>query len=455
MKKNRLVFSFLFCWHLSANAANLLEVYQQAQKSDPTFYQAVAERLSTKEGVPISVASLLPNIAVTASPYVSRTGYSGSNFDPVTDNSGAYLNPRNLTQRGYALNLTLTQTIFDFAQFASVKQQAALSKGADATLNSALQDLMIRTSAAYFAILQDEDNISYAKASKTAYASQLNQIRQQYKVGLKTITDVYTAQASYDSAEAAYIAATTTLATDKENLRAITGKYYDHLSPLSEKFPLSTPKPNDINQWEKIALAQNWSIKAAQYNVHANRAVIYQQAAGHLPTVNLQTTFSRQYSDNINSYASFSERNGPGTTSDRALAFNINIPIFSGGGVVAQTKQAVYNYQTTQQQLEAIIRSTIATTRQSYLSILAGTSQITADRQAIKSATSSLNGMQASYEAGTAILVDVLDQQQKVYEAQTQYAKDRYAFINNILLLKQAAGTLSIEDLRTINTWLG
>lgn len=437
-----------------AHATNLLEVYCQAQTSDPVFQQAIAQRLATQQGVPISVASLLPNIQFTATPQVSRVGYAGSQYQPVITNSTAFINPRNLTERTYTMNLTLTQTVFNFAQFSVVAQQVSLSKGADATLNAALQNLMIRVSTAYFAVLQDEDNLNYADASKVAYAEQLDQINQQYKVGLKTRTDVYTAQASYDSAVATYIAAENNLANDRENLRAITGIYYSHLATLSDDFPLITPQPRSMEAWVKTALMQNWTIKATQYNVAGARENINQQLAGHLPNMNVQTTFSKQVEDNINDYITFAERRGPGTISDRSIMLNLNVPIFAGGGVVAQTNQAKYQYQLAQQQLEQTIRQTVNTTRQSYLGIVAGISKIKADKEAIKSSISSLEGLEESYKVGTETLVDVLNQQQKVFQAQTTYATDRYAFVNNILALKQAAGTLSFDDLRAINAWL-
>ncbi|RDI41495.1 TolC family outer membrane protein [Aquicella lusitana] len=453
MKKRVLLLIALSSWQITASAADLIEVYQQALLSDPTYQQAVAQRLSTKEGVPISVSSLLPNLSVQAVPSVTRSGFAGSNFS-VDANTGAPLSPRNNTARAYTLTLTVTQTVFDFSKFAGVAGAVATSKSADATLNASLQNLMTRVASAYFAVLRDEDNLSYNEAAKQAYAEQLDQVRQQYKVGLKTVTDVYTAQASYESAVASYIAAETTLANDRENLRVITGKYYPHLSKLSEAFPLVTPQPANMEAWVKTAILQNWSIKSSQYSVDSSRQSIRQQIAGHLPTVNLQGTMDRLYENNINGYDSLTSRNGPGTQTDRAIALNINVPIFSGGGVVAQTNQAVYNYQSAEQQLEQTIRNTANTTRQSYLNIIAGISQIKADQQAIKSNISSLEGMEASYRVGTETLVNVLNQRQKLYQAQTQYATDRYAFVNNVLALKQAAGTLSFDDLRAINAWL-
>jgi len=457
MKKSLLyIMTVLVLGQTSVHAADLLEVYQQAQCSDPIFQQAIAQRLSTKEGVPISVATILPNLSLTAQPSVSRIGYAGTQFTTVipglTPNS--FVSPRNNTLRAYTMNLSLTQTVFNFSQFSAVASQVALSKGADATLNAALQSLMIRVANAYFTVLKDEDNLSYSEASKLAFAEQLAQIKQQYDVGLKTITDVYTAQASYDSSVANYIAAQTTLSNDRENLRVITGVYYPHLLSLSEDFPLISPQPTNVERWVKTSVQQNWSIKASQFNVDSALQIIRQQFAGHLPTVNVAGTLGRQYLDNVNGYQTLNQRNGPGTISTKELALNINVPIFSGGGVTAQTNQATYNYQVAQQQLEQTIRNTINTTRQSYLSIIAGISQISADKQAIKSTISSLKGLEASYQVGTETLVDVLNQQQKVFQAQTQYATDRYAFVNNILALKQAAGTLSFDDLRGLNAWL-
>lgn len=267
MKKTRFaLLASLFLYQATAQAANLLDVYQQALLSDPIYGEAVAQRLATKEGVPINLSALFPNISIQANPSVTRSAFAGSNFQ-VDATTGTPLTPRNNTSRAYDLSLNISQTVFDFAQFASVAGAVASSKGADATLNSALQTLMTRVASAYFAILRDEDNLSYSEASKIAFAQQLDQVRQQYNVGLKTVTDVYTAQASYESSVANYIAAQNTLDNDRENLRVITGVYYSNLSKLSESFPLLSPQPANMEEWVKISQLQNWSIKTQQFAV--------------------------------------------------------------------------------------------------------------------------------------------------------------------------------------------
>lgn len=432
-------------------AADLLEVYNEALQSDPIFQQAIANQLSTKEGLPISISALLPSIIFQATPSLTRTGVSGTNLASF---AGLSIAPRNTTTRAYYMSLTINQTLFDFNKFSQVRGAQALAKGADANLNAALEDLMIRTARAYFNVLKDEDQLAYSAASKRAFEHQLGQVREQYNVGLKTVTDVYTAQASYDSALADYIATQTNLNNDRENLRSITGKYYPKLSRLRDDFPLVSPEPKNIDEWVKTAEQHNWSIQAQRYNVENKKQIIRQKYAGHLPVVTIQGLMDRNYTLNLNSYNALMDRAGPGTQTDRAVSVNINFPIFSGGGVIASTNQATYDYEAAQQKLEQTIRDTLNSTRQNYLSIITGISQINADKQAVKSTISSLHGIRASFRVGTETLVDVLNQQQKVFEKQTKYSTDRYNFVNSILALKQAAGTLSFDDLKAVNTWL-
>ena len=426
----------------NANAADLLEVYRDALCSDPTYQQAVAQRLSNREAVPISLSNLLPGLNAVAVPSISRSTSSGSGTDGGT-----------ATSRGYTFTLTLTQTIFNFADFANLAGAHATAKQADATLNYAAQNLMTRVAAAYFQILQDEDVLRANIINKDSFAKQLDQIKQQYQVGIKTITDVYTAEASYDQAFSEYITAQTQLSDDRENLRAITGKLYPNIAKLSEKFPLISPQPESIESWVNTAQRQNWSIRSARFAADAARMNIKQQFGGHLPTVTAQANYDINYVDNFGGTLPL---NFPGSnqTHTKSAQLNINIPLVQGGLVVAQTQQAKYNYQVAIQQFELQLRSTINTTRQSYLGVIAGISKIKADRQTVKSTISSLEGMQAGYSVGTEILVNVLNQQQKVFLAEEQYAIDRYAYVNSLLALKQATGTLCPEDLQAINAWL-
>lgn len=447
MKKKHLCIMLLMAsFSATSHAADLMEVYQEAIQSDPIYQQVIAQTFATGENVYISLASLLPSINGVYNPFLEKTNTSGS---------GAIFQG-NPSTRGYNIVLKATQTIFNFAQISSFAQARATAKQASANLNAAAQDLIARVAKAYFQILEDVDNLRSAESAKLSYAKQLDQANQQYKVGIKTITDVYTAQASYESSVASYITAMNTLENDRENLRAITGKMYPSLSRLKEKFPLLTPQPTNIDKWVEVATLQNWQIKAAQYGVSAAKQNIRQQFSGHLPTLNAEGTYTVNFTrDFDDTDADLINPPGASNIATPRIALNLTVPLIEGGRVLAQTRQAKDQYQVACQQLEQQTRNTINVTRQSYLNVLAGIQKIEADRKTIQSAQSSLAGMEAGYRVGTEILVNVLDQQQKVFNNQRIYAHDRYDYINNIITLKQAAGTLAPSDIAGLNAWLG
>jgi outer membrane protein len=451
----------VLCFLISnAHATNLIEVYQQALVNDPVYQQAVAQRYATNENVPINLAPMLPQAGISGGPLLNKSRVTG-----VPDSSAL-----STTSRGYSFTLSLSQTVFNYAQFKAFTSARATGRQADATLNAATQSLMLRVAQAYFAVLRDEDNLRYNILNKKSFKGQLDQINQQFKVGMKTQTDSYTAQASYDLASAGLIGAQTTLANDKENLRAITGMSYDSLDKLSEHFPLLTPNPSIMDAWVDTAVRQNWSVKAAQYANQAALENIKQQNGNHYPTLSLQGSYNISYSNTLGNGAADTAvpiedaapiDNGNGTllpgashSKDAEVLLNIGIPLFQGGQVVAQTNQAKYNYQVTSQKLEQARRATVNNTRQSYLGIILGIKQIEADKLAIKSTYSSYLGLNQGYHIGTQTLVSVLNQQQRYFQAQTQYATDLYSYVNNLLILKQAAGTLSVDDIDAINSWL-
>jgi outer membrane protein len=51
-------------------------------------------------------------------------------------------------------------------------------------------------------------------------------------------------------------------------------------------------------------------------------------------------------------------------------------------------------------------------------------------------------------------VVDVLINQQNLFNAQQAYAQAKYNFLQNRLLLEQAAGTLDVDDVQDVNRLL-
>ncbi|UWN50664.1 Outer membrane protein TolC [Alcanivorax sp. ALC70] len=130
------------------------------------------------------------------------------------------------------------------------------------------------------------------------------------------------------------------------------------------------------------------------------------------------------------------------------------MPLFRGGGLNSQRKQAALLADAAGQRYQQTIRDISQQARTFYRTVEADALRVEARRQAIRSTRSALEATQSGYEVGTRNVVDVLNAQQALYAAQRDYANARYDYILDTLTLKSAAGELDVEDLVAVNDWL-
>ncbi|MEZ5578320.1 MAG: TolC family outer membrane protein [Candidatus Competibacteraceae bacterium] len=409
-------------------AEDLLQVYHQSMESDPALKAAAASRQATQEAKPQARALLLPSVGVTAS--------RGSTFGVVGVSTGS----DGGNTHSYAIGLT--QPVYNRASQVQQRLAEETIKQADTDFNNAQNDLILRVAQGYFGVLAAIDNLTFATAEKNAFARQLEQANRRFEVGLATITDVYDAQARFDGAVSSEIDAINKLADARELLRQLTGQDYAQLNLLSERMPLALPNPKDPEQWVRMALDNNLTLRSAGFGVEQARENIQLQKAGHYPSLDLNanradvdTAFTRTISSQVN--------------------LQLTIPLYSGGAVSSRSRQAAYNYEASRQNLENLQRDAVRTVRNAYRGQETSISQIKALDQTRVSTRSALEATQAGYEVGTRTIVDVLNAERNVYLAEREYAAARYSYIANFLVLKQAAGQLSEEDMVEINGWLG
>lgn len=413
----------------SLHAENLLDVYRMAQQSDPTLRAAEAGNQAAQQGRAQSRAVLLPQVNLSADVTKNQRDANGVSTD--YDSSG--------------YNLSLVQSLYHHDYYQQLKVADAGIAQANALYEAARQGLILRVASAYFRLLAAQDSLTTAEASKRAIAQQLRQTQQRFEVGLTAITDVHEAQAGYDAAVAAEIAASNGLDIAREELREITGQ--EPLAPaaLQESMPLLSPEPADIGQWVEKARTQNLSLIAAEAAARAAAEELNRREAGHYPTLDLVA--NHRYSDTTDDPSGYEMDN-------TSIGVQLSVPIYSGGLTTARSREARALLAQAQENLETQRRATVREVRSAYLGVTAGISQVKARKQALSSAQTALEATQAGFEVGTRTAVDVLNAQQVRYGAQSEYFRSRYDYLLATLLLKQAAGSLSEEDITLINGWL-
>lgn len=420
---------------VNIQAADIIEIFQLAEASDPVYKQSLAAYNAIREARPQARALLLPQVSLSA---------STSSVDQDISTSGIGGSGKiGFNTHGYSLDIS--QPLFRFDRWLNLKQADSIIQQAQAELDAALQDLMVRVSERYFEVLAAEDNLQFARAEKTALGRQLDQARQRFEVGLTAITDVQEAQAGYDRSVANEIAAENAIDNAREALREVTGSYISQLSPLGENMPLVQPQPAVIEDWTELSQQQNLLIIAARNQLETARQEIRIQRSGHLPALDLVAT---------KGFDSTGGRFGGTQTHSEAIGLELSMPLFQGGLVNSQTREARHLYDQALEQLEQQHRLAQRQTRESYLGVISGISQVKALKQFVVSSESALQATEAGFEVGTRTAVDVVASQRVLLQAKRDYARARYDYLLNTLRLKQAAGTLSPGDLNEINKWL-
>lgn len=439
-----LVGSALALLSVQANAENLQTIYQLATKKDPQVLKAAATRDAAKAGIDVSKARLLPQINLSAG---ANKSFSDQ-FD--NDTGGQYKGETTSTNAG----ISLRQSVFDWSRYEnlSIAEKAALQ--GQTAYDAAVQTLIVRVSQSYFDVLTADDNLSFVVAEKRAIERQLEQTKQRFAVGLTAITDVHEAQAQYDIAVAQEISAQNALETAREFLREITGEYHAQLDSLNtSRFSTSQPTPNNPQDWVQTAQDNNLELKIRKLSLDIAEHNIQIAKSGHYPTVDLtaQTGFNNSTSENRDTGVGF---NSPRSDSS-SVGIELVVPLYSGGGTVANEEVVRANYVEAAEDLELSHRSVIRQVRSNYNNVGALISSTKALEQAVISAESALKATEAGFEVGTRTIVDVLQSTRNLFDARRNLSKARYDYILSVLALKQAAGTLTEEDLFTVNRALG
>ncbi|WP_200552280.1 outer membrane channel protein TolC [Kosakonia sp. LAM2021] len=418
-----------------SQAENLLQVYQQARLSNPDLRKSAADRDAAFEKINEARSPLLPQLGL------------GADYDY----SNGYRDSKGVNSNVTSASLQLTQTIFDMSKWRALTLQEKTAGIQDVTWQTDQQTLILNTATAYFNVLSAIDTLSYIEAQKQSIYRQLDQTTQRFNVGLVAITDVQNARSQYDTVLANEVTARNNLDNMVEALRQVTGNYYPQLASLNvDNF--KTDKPQAVNALLKEAENRNLTLLQARLSQDLAREQIRQAQDGHLPTLNL--TASTGVS-NTSYSGSKSAQNPDVDAGQNKVGLSFSLPLYQGGQVSSQVKQAQYNFVGASEQLESAHRNVVQTVRSSFNNVNASISSINAYKQAVVSAQSSLDAMEAGYSVGTRTIVDVLDATTTLYNAKQQLSSARYNYLINQLNIKSALGSLNEQDLLALNSTLG
>jgi len=447
VSKRLFIFVFAFVLLLMASlmvpqtslADTLTAIYESAVQNDPVLRAARANFNADRENKNIARGALLPQLSISGDYTQSELNDSS----PIVGMGGL------IDSDTTSYSASLNQAIFDMPSWYSFQSGKALSESARAQFAADQQSLIIRVSDAYFNVLRAYDNLQTRDAEERAIQRQLEQTRERFEVGLLPVTDVHEAQAVFDDAAVNSLEARGALNIAFEGLAVLTGQDHKVLAGLTENFAATNPEPLSNQEWVDFAIGNNFQLKVAELGKDAAYNSAKASAAARLPKVSGRVSYFDSDSDGTRYTSPFeSQQDG------HSFVVSVTMPIWMGGSVDAQRRQAKQRSIASDEGYIATKRNTVQAARSLHQLVLTNTARVKARKQSITSADSALQATQAGYEVGTRNIVDVLVAQRTVYQARRNYSNARYDYILSMMRLKEVAGQLSPEDIYQLNAWL-
>ncbi|MCF8206698.1 MAG: TolC family outer membrane protein [Methylotenera sp.] len=422
----------------AAQAQSLQELYDAARGYDATYLaiRATADAAAARIGQ--AEALNRPSLGLGASATAART-------DPPT--TGA------INSTTIAANLQGKYSVYNAANAPTIDKARRAYAVAQADLESAEQDLMVRLATAYFDVLAAKDALSTTRANKAAIAEQLASAKRNFEVGTATITDTREAQAKYDLAVAQELAADNDLRVKRVVLDQFVGRVGVEPKGLAQPVALPALNSDNIDTWVSAADEQHPAIRKARLGLELAQLDTQIARAGEKPTLDASATVGASNLHNsLNGAAATAS--GVGTSKTATIGLTFTYPLYTGGLTQNRIKGTLVLEEKARNDLDFARRSVAEATRRAFFGVQSLKAQVAAYEAAESSTKLALEATQLGYKVGVRVNLDVLNAQTQLYSTQRDLAKARYDVLVNSLRLRQASGQLRPEDINATNALL-
>jgi outer membrane protein len=427
-----LAVSTLLAW--PAQAQSLVDLYQSAKAFDASYQSAKSQFDANLSKAEQARAGLLPSVSLGLG--INRTDIDSDLASAVR------------TYGSQSATLSVSQPLYRPVNTANAEQGKKSAVMAQAQLDAANQDLIVRVSQAYFDVLSAQDSLNFVMAQKSAVSEQLASAKRNFEVGTATITDTREAQARFDLVLAQEIATDNDLRVKKLAFDQLTGKAGAAPQPLALPATIAPIAPDNVSNWVSQSEELSPAVRQAQLALEVAQLETQKAQAGHKPTLDLNGKYTvAQNSGSTNTALDF-------RTNTAYLELNFNLPLFAGYAIQNRVKETLALEEKSRADLEAAKRTVAQATRTAFFGVQSGLGQVKALEAAEASSQSALDATKLGYQVGVRINIDVLNSQSLLFDTKAKLAKARYDVLLGGLKLRQANGSLKEEDLNTINALL-
>jgi outer membrane protein len=408
----------------TASADTLREALVSTYNANPTLTGQRETLKSSDAGVAIARAAGRPQVSATVG--VTRDLTRSGRFD--VGSKGPFITG------GVDLSYPLFQggTVRNNIEASKTRVEAGR-----ATLRAVEGDVFTEAVAAYMDVIRDRAIVELNENQVKVLSTNLEATRDRFEIGDVTRTDVAQSEARLSLGRSSLTTAQGRLATSEENYRRVIGKRPDVLQPP----PPLPPFPATADQAVQIALVNNPDLIAVSRQAEAANYDVRSVRGTRLPTVS--AVASGDYANTVSGDTQGIPRSGTATS----IGVQGRIPLYQGGLPAARIRQAQALEGETLERRIATERAVVANTRSAFATYKAATDAIASNQVAVSANELALEGARAENSVGTRTILDVLNAEQELLNAQVALVTARRdQYVAGFQLLN-AMGQAEADDL--------
>ena len=412
----------IFTGIAGAGAQTLEEALALAYTNNPDLRAARANLRVVDEGVPQAKSGWRPSVSSTLS--------LGATY--LDSQSGGSSSARGSIPR--TGNLTVTQPLYRGGRTeAAVRRATSEVQAERARMFTTEQGILLNASTAYVDAIRDESVLKLQVNNLARLQKQLEATRDRFAVGEVTRTDVAQAESRVARAQADRTQAEGNLVSTRVVFERIVG-----IVPgtLSQPAP-PTGLPASLEESVEFATGNNFTLVTAKFEELSAIERVSEVQGELLPTVSLvgQASHSQDTGGRSNESTSLS------------LEAQVTIPLYQAGAVSARVRAAKEEANRRRILVESSRRSVVDTSARAYEAWTTAVARATSLAAEVESARIALEGVEQEATVGARTVLDVLDAEQELLDAQVGLVRaERDAFVASYQLLV-ALGQLTASSL--------
>ena len=415
----KIFLQILFFIFLSSNlnALNIDEAIKSTILNNPKVKIAIEKLTESKELMSYAYGSKKPTLTSTI---------SGTYANADKNTSTASTTPETLTDK---YQLTLSQNLYDAGyNELEIARSKILFNDEVIQFKITLQSLILEAIEGYLTVINYEKSLEANQKNYDSVSKAFEETKTRFDIGSATLYDLQNAEASFAIASSNLFAAEQNVQISNKSFKRVVG-----LQAINLEDVLNINNLVNLSNTIETAMDQNLNLLLAKSDIENKKILLLKEKKSKKPSLDISGT--AEYSD--------SGRVDSGTKlTQGSVALTLTIPLYQKDQDNSNIRKYYSQILQSEIYLEDFREGIQIQIYNIYKDFKISESNMSTNQIVIKSIETSLNSLNEEYNIGTKTITDLVNEEEKLLNANVNYLNSKKNFITNYFKLKSLDGSL-------------